>query len=93
MLDHAKDRADGLDHFYDLRRIGFRLIKLALITLIVLSSFAAFGPANADAATYVRISYHGRRYYGYPYRYHGYYHYRGGRYGYRYYRYGRWHYY
>jgi hypothetical protein len=60
MLDHTKDRADSPNHFSELLRIGFRLLKLALITLTVRVSFATFGPANADAATYVRISYDGR---------------------------------
>jgi hypothetical protein len=93
MLGHTRDRADGPDYFSELLRVGSRLLKLALITLTIMSSFATFGPANADAATYVRISYHGRYYNGYPYRYRGYYHYRGGTYRYRYYHYGRWHYY
>jgi hypothetical protein len=78
MLDHTKDRADSPDHFSELPRIGSRLLKLALITLTVMGCFATFGAANADAATYVRISYHGRYYNGYPYRYQGYYHYHGG---------------
>jgi hypothetical protein len=92
MLDHSKDRADSPDHFSELLSVGSRLLKLALIILTVMGSFATFGAANAHAATYVRISYHGQNYYGYPYRYRGYYHYRGGTYRYRYYRYGRWHY-
>jgi hypothetical protein len=93
MLGHPKGCADRPYHFSELLRVGSRLLKLALVTLTFMGSFAIFGAANAAAATYVRISYHGRYYNGYPYRYRGYYHYRGGTYRYRYYRYGRWHYY
>jgi len=60
MLDHTRDRADSPNHFSERLRVGSRLLKLVLITLTVMGSFATFGPANADAATYVRIGYHGR---------------------------------
>jgi hypothetical protein len=70
-----------------------RSIKLVCVALTIVSSFAAFGTHDVDAATYVRVRYHGGYYNGYPYRYSGYYRYRGGIYRHRYYRYGRWYYY
>lgn len=93
MLYGLNDLAGFVDQLSKPFRVLLRLLNAALIALTVVTSVATFGTPEADAATYVRVSYHGRPYYRYPYRYRGYYHYRGAVYHRRYYRYGRWHYY
>ena len=94
MLNNSSDRSDRPSLVSKLLQAGRRrFIKLVCVALTVVSSFAAFGTPDVDAATYVRVRYHGGYYNRYPYRYSGYYHYRGGIYRHRYYRYGRWYYY
>jgi hypothetical protein len=94
MLDNSSDRSGRPSIVSTLLQAGRRrIIKLVCVALTVVSSFAAFGTPDVDAATYVRVRYHGGYYNGYPYRYSGYYRYRGGVYRHRYYRYGRWYYY
>jgi hypothetical protein len=94
MLGNSSDRSDRPSLVSKLVQAARRRsIKLVCVALTVVSSFAAFGTHDVDAATYVRVRYHGGYYNGYPYRYSGYYRYRGGIYRHRYYRYGRWYYY
>jgi hypothetical protein len=93
MLYSINGLAGLVDQLCEPFRVLLRLLNAALIALIVVTSVATLGISEADAATYVRVSYHGRSYYRYPYRYRGYYHYRGGVYRHRYYRYRSWHYY
>jgi hypothetical protein len=94
MLGNSSDRSDRPRLVREPLRAGLgQIIKFVCVALTAVSSFAAFGTLDVDAATYVRVRYHGGYYNGYPYRYAGYYHYRGGIYRHRYYRNGRWYYY
>ncbi len=77
----------------DRRRGRKSLLNFVLVGLILLFCLGTFAPSDVSAATYVRVTYHGRSYRGYPYVYRGRYYYHGNYWRRRYYRRGRWHYY